>query len=155
MSHSLWKQAYSNKLKILPQEKRKFSDKKMIIFHISAPNTDCGYSLEPPRRGGSNECPQSMFLNRNKKNNLYPCKPQFYYIKVGLKGSTFYRHVFLMCLFLVFSSFGTSGRLWLVIMAYLYNVTSVKTEQYIKYSLSSPECSLAMSVEETRSIFNP
>ena len=22
---------------------------------------DCGYSLEPPRRGGSNEYPQSMF----------------------------------------------------------------------------------------------
>ena len=37
-----------------------------------------------------------MFLIRNKKNNLYPCKPQFYYIKVGFKGSTLYRHVFLM-----------------------------------------------------------
>ena len=24
-------------------------------------NTDCGYSLEPPRRGGSIEYPQSMF----------------------------------------------------------------------------------------------
>ena len=23
-----------------------------------------------------------MFLSRNKKNNVYPCKPQFYYIKV-------------------------------------------------------------------------
>ena len=32
-----------------------------IIFHISAQNIDCGYSLEPPRRGGSNEYPQSMF----------------------------------------------------------------------------------------------
>ena len=28
-----------------------------------------------------------MFLNRNKKNNVYPCIPQFYYIKVGLKGA--------------------------------------------------------------------
>ena len=27
-----------------------------------------------------------MFLSRNKKNNVYPCKPQFYYIKVGFKG---------------------------------------------------------------------
>ena len=36
-------------------------------FHISAQNIDCGYSLEPPRRGGSNEYPQSMFLSRNKK----------------------------------------------------------------------------------------
>ena len=32
-----------------------------IIFLISAQNTDCGYSLEPPRRGDSNEYPQSMF----------------------------------------------------------------------------------------------
>ena len=32
-----------------------------IIFLISDQNTDCGYSLEPPRRGGSNEYPQSMF----------------------------------------------------------------------------------------------
>ena len=24
-------------------------------------NIDCGYMLEPPRRGGSNEYPQSMF----------------------------------------------------------------------------------------------
>ena len=27
-----------------------------------------------------------MFLSKNKKNNVYPCKPQFYYIKVGFKG---------------------------------------------------------------------
>ena len=32
-----------------------------IIFHISARNIDCRYSLEPPRRGGSNEYPHSMF----------------------------------------------------------------------------------------------
>ena len=41
--------------------------KKSDIFLISAQNIDCGYSLEPPRRGGSNEYPQSMFLSRNKK----------------------------------------------------------------------------------------
>ena len=39
----------------------KFSDKNPDIFHISVQNIDCGYSLEPPRRGGSNEYPQSMF----------------------------------------------------------------------------------------------
>ena len=27
-----------------------------------------------------------MFLSRNKKNNVYSCKPQFYYIKVGFTG---------------------------------------------------------------------
>ena len=32
-----------------------------IIFVISALNIDCGYWLEPPRRGGSNEYPQSMY----------------------------------------------------------------------------------------------
>ena len=32
-----------------------------IIFLISAQNIDCGYSLEPPQRGGSNEYQQSMF----------------------------------------------------------------------------------------------
>ena len=60
--------------------------KNSDIFLISPQNIDCGYSLEPPRWGGSNWYPQSMFLSRNKKNNVYPCKPQFYYIKVGFKG---------------------------------------------------------------------
>ena len=55
-------------------------------FRISAQNINCGYRLEPPRRGGSNEYPQSMFLSRNKKNNVYPCKAQFYFVKVGFKG---------------------------------------------------------------------
>ena len=63
-----------------------FRIKNSDIFHISAQNIDCRYSLEPPRRGGSNEYPQSMFLSRNKENNVYPCKTQFYYIKVGFKG---------------------------------------------------------------------
>ena len=36
-------------------QKNNFSDKNSDIFHISAENIDCGYSLEPPRRGGSNE----------------------------------------------------------------------------------------------------
>ena len=47
---------------------KNFSDKNSDIFQISAQNIDWGYSLEPPRRGGSNEYPQSMFSSRNKKN---------------------------------------------------------------------------------------
>ena len=39
-------------------------------FHISAQNIDCVYALVPPRRGGSNEYMQSMFLSRNKKINV-------------------------------------------------------------------------------------
>ena len=69
-----------------------FQIKNSDIFHISAQNIDRGYSLEPPRWGGSNEYPQSMFLSRNKKNNVYPYKPQ----KWGLRGSELYRYVFVM-----------------------------------------------------------
>ena len=34
---------------------RTFSDKNSDIFHISAQNVDCGYPLELPRQGSSNE----------------------------------------------------------------------------------------------------
>ena len=67
----------------------KFSDikKNWHFFHISAQNIDCGYSLAPPQLGGSNEYSHSVFFfSKNKLNNVYPCKPQFYYIKVGFKG---------------------------------------------------------------------
>ena len=37
--------------------KENFQIKISDIFHNSAQNIDCGYSLEPPRRGGSNEYP--------------------------------------------------------------------------------------------------
>ena len=68
--------------------------KNSYILHISDQNINCGYTLEPPRRGGSNEYPQFMFLSRNKKNNVYPGKPQFYYIKVGFKGGQNYIGMF-------------------------------------------------------------
>ena len=48
--------ACSNILKILPPK-----NENSNIFHVSAQNIDCAYSLEPPRRGGSNEYPQSIF----------------------------------------------------------------------------------------------
>ena len=47
------------------------------IFLIFAQNIDCGHTLEPPRRGGSNECPQSMFWSKNKKNRYTPANPSF------------------------------------------------------------------------------
>ena len=60
--------------------------KNSDIFHISAQNIDCGYSLDPPQRavltGTHNLCVWAEI----KKNNIYPSKPQFYYIKVGFKG---------------------------------------------------------------------
>ena len=57
----LRKHAYSNILKILPPENENFQIKNPDIFYTSAQIIDCGYSLEPPRRGGSNEYPQCMF----------------------------------------------------------------------------------------------
>ena len=52
------KHAYSNILNISPPKTESFSDKKKSdIFHISAQNIDCEYSLESPRRGGSKEYP--------------------------------------------------------------------------------------------------
>ena len=92
----LQKHAYSNILKISPPKNENFQIKTFDFFHISAQNIDCRYSLEPPRRGDSNEYLQSMLLSRNNKNNVYPYKPQFYYIKVGFKGVKLYRHVFVM-----------------------------------------------------------
>ena len=45
----LRKHTYSNILKILPPKNENFQMKNSNIFHISAQNIDCGYSLEPPR----------------------------------------------------------------------------------------------------------
>ena len=80
---TLRKHVYSNILKISPPKTKSFQINFLIFFHISAQNIHCGFSLEPPRRGGSNEYPQSMFFSRNKKNNIYLCKPQFYYVMRG------------------------------------------------------------------------
>ena len=48
-----------------------------IFFLIFAQNIDCGYTLEPTRRGGSNEYPQPMFWSKNKKNRYTPAYPSF------------------------------------------------------------------------------
>ena len=52
---------------IFPPKNENFQIRISDIFHISTQNVDCGYSLEPPLRGGSNEYPQSMFLSRKKE----------------------------------------------------------------------------------------
>ena len=91
--HNLLKTRLFKYIEIFTPKNSKFSDnppppppQNSDIFQISPLNINCGYALGHPRRGGSNEYPQSMFLSRNKKNNVYPCKPQFYYTKVGFKG---------------------------------------------------------------------
>ena len=52
---ALREHAYSKILKILLPKNENFHIKDSDIFHISVKIIDCVYSLEPPRRGGSNE----------------------------------------------------------------------------------------------------
>ena len=95
---ALQKHAYSNIEKILPKKKKNenFQIKNSDIFQTSAQNIDYGHSLEPPQRVSSFEYPQSMLLSGKRKNNVYPFKPQVYYIKGVLRESKLYRHVFVM-----------------------------------------------------------
>ena len=73
-------------LKISLPKTENFHIKNLYFFHISAQNIDCGYSLEMPRQGGSNEYPQYMFFSKIRKIMYTPIKPQFYYIKAGFQG---------------------------------------------------------------------
>ena len=56
-----------------------------MIFLSFAQNTDCGYTLEAPWRGGVNEYHNSCFGSRILEKYVHPCIPQFNYIKVGCK----------------------------------------------------------------------
>ena len=74
---------------------KNFIRKILIFFLFFAQNIDCGYNLEPPHRGGSNEYPQSGTVwSKNKKNRYTPANPSFFYIKVGLKGVNITRTCF-------------------------------------------------------------
>ena len=46
-------------------------NKRDILLIIFDQNIDCRYTLEPPRRGGSNEYPQSMFWKKHRYTLLY------------------------------------------------------------------------------------
>ena len=63
----------------------KFYWKKIDILNIFAQNIDCGYRLELPRQGGSNEYPLSLLGIKNKNVAI----PQFHNIKLGFKGVYF------------------------------------------------------------------
>ena len=57
-------------------------------------NIDCEYSLEPPRRGGSNEYPQSMFWSEIWKLSFF-LSENFQFLQVQF-SIYLYRHVFVM-----------------------------------------------------------
>ena len=62
---------------------------QMIFFNnflIFAQNIDCGYTLEPNRLNEAVlTCTHNQCFGAKIRKNVYPCKPQFYYIKVGCK----------------------------------------------------------------------
>ena len=76
---------------------KKTSDKKILICSYS-----CSKHLLWVLVRTACEAVLTSTLNlcfeQNKKNNVYPCKPKFYYIKVGFKGggSKLYGRVFVM-----------------------------------------------------------
>ena len=67
---------------------------KNNIFNIFAQNIDCGYMLEPPCRGGSNEYQRSMLWGKNKKNRYTHAYPILLY-KTGFKRVYITRTCFL------------------------------------------------------------
>ena len=95
---TLRKHAYSNILKILPLKIEHFQIKNYDIFHISAQNIDSDTFLISAQNIGYgtryNRLDKAVLTNTHnlcfwaeiRKNNVYSCKPQFYYIKVGFKG---------------------------------------------------------------------
>ena len=58
-------------------KKGKFSNKKFSYFYVDAQNMDYEFSLEPPRRGGSNKYPQTMFWADIRKIMYTPVNPSF------------------------------------------------------------------------------
>ena len=66
-----------------------------IIFLISAQNIDCGYSLEPPHRSGSNDYPQSICFQQKYEKYRNFLSENFHFLVV--KFSVYLnRHVFVM-----------------------------------------------------------
>ena len=53
-----------------------------LFFLFLLQNIDCGYWLEPPRRGGSNLYPQCMFWSKNKKNSNFFSTEIFYNLQL-------------------------------------------------------------------------
>ena len=61
------------------------SIRKTYIINIIAQIIDHGYTLKPPRLGGS-----TIYVLDQR---VYPCIPQFYCIKVGFNGYSLHGHI--------------------------------------------------------------
>ena len=104
-----------------------------IIYLISAQKhrlwVDCGYSLEPPRRGGSNEYPQYVFSVEIWKISEF-LSENFHFLLV--KFSVYLnRHVFVICLHFTETPFQKG----LAMQESIHNVITV-TLYLLHYSFS-------------------
>ena len=70
-----------------------FTGKNFDIFNMFAQNIDCGYMLEPPCRGHSNEYPQSSFGAKIRKKGIPLQTPVFLY-KSGVYEGIHYTDMF-------------------------------------------------------------
>ena len=61
-----------------------FTGVYIIFFLFLLENKDCGYSLEPPRRGGYNEYTQSMFWAEIQKISVFIWKFSFLEVKFSI-----------------------------------------------------------------------
>ena len=71
-----------------------FQQKKFDIFLIFAQNIDCGYTLEPPRRGGSNEYPQSTYFGAKIRKIGIPLRTPVLLYKGGVQGGIYITDMF-------------------------------------------------------------
>ena len=85
-AHVIYSNFVRSKIKI-------FQQKNVDIFLIFAQNIDCGYTLEPPRRGGSNKYPQSMFWSKIRKICIPLHTPVLLY-KSGVQKGIHYTDLF-------------------------------------------------------------
>ena len=78
---------------------------------------DCGYSLERPRRGGSNEYSQYMFWTKYKNYSIPLHTPGLLYKRGVLKGGNHCTDMFSLC-------FGTRGRGFPTLLATIFVLLS-------------------------------
>ena len=84
---SLRKQAYSNILKIFPPKNENFQIKILIFFSYFCSKHRLWVLVRTASPGEAVlTSTHNLCFEQKLENNVYPCKPQFYYIKVGFKG---------------------------------------------------------------------
>ena len=75
--HHITKTCLFKYIENITTKNENFQIKSSDIFHIFAQNIDCGYSLEPLHRGGSNEYHNLCFWAELRKIMYTPVNPSF------------------------------------------------------------------------------